>query len=92
MPDRIPVICERVENSLIPDLDKFKYLVPPDATVGSFLVSIRHRMVIEAEKSIFLFVGDTVPSNATTMSDLYNKFKDEDGFLYFAYSCENTYG
>ncbi|CCW63179.1 unnamed protein product [Phytomonas sp. EM1] len=91
-PDRIPVICEKAENSRIPDLDKAKYLVPPDVTVGAFLVSIRRRITIEPEKSIFLFVGDTVPANGTLMCDLYNAYKDEDGFLYVTYSAENTYG
>lgn len=91
-PDRILVICEKVENSPVPDLDKSKFLVPPDATVGGFLVSIRRRITMEAEKALFLFVGDSVPANSTLMSDLYNTYKDEDGFLYVTYSGENTYG
>lgn len=91
-PDRIPVICEKVENSAVPELDKKKYLVPPDVNVGAFLTSIRRRMTIEPEKAIFLFVGDTVPANGTLMSDLYNTYKDEDGFMYVTYSGENTYG
>ncbi|KPA82926.1 ATG8/AUT7/APG8/PAZ2 putative (ATG8) [Leptomonas pyrrhocoris] len=91
-PDRILVICEKVENSPVPDLDKSKFLVPPDATVGGFLVSIRRRITMEAEKALFLFVADSVPANSTLMSDLYNTYKDEDGFLYVTYSGENTYG
>lgn len=91
-PDRIPVICERALNSSVPELDKKKYLIPPDVTVGAFIVSIRRRITIEPEKAIFLFVGDNVPSNSTLMGDLYNTYKDEDGFLYVTYSGENTYG
>ncbi|AIN97492.1 ATG8/AUT7/APG8/PAZ2, putative [Leishmania panamensis] len=91
-PDRILVICEKAENSPVPDLDKSKFLVPPDATVGGFLVSIRRRITMEAEKALFLFVGDSVPANSTLMSDLFNRYKDEDGFLYVTYSGENTYG
>jgi hypothetical protein len=33
-PDRVPVICERSERSDVPDIDKKKYLVPADLTVG----------------------------------------------------------
>lgn len=33
-PDRIPVIVEKVERSDIDDIDKKKYLVPSDLTVG----------------------------------------------------------
>ncbi|GES78331.1 autophagy-like protein 8 [Rhizophagus clarus] len=32
-PDRIPVICEKVEKSDIATIDKKKYLVPADLTV-----------------------------------------------------------
>lgn len=39
--DRIPVICEKVEKSDIPTIDKKKYLVPADLTVGQFVYVIR---------------------------------------------------
>jgi hypothetical protein len=29
---------------------------------------------------------------AAMMSSIYEEHKDEDGFLYFTYSCENTFG
>merc|ERR1712137_1130015 len=35
--DRIPVICEKVEKSDIATIDKKKYLVPADLTVGQFV-------------------------------------------------------
>lgn len=91
-PDRIPVICEKVADSSVPDLDKKKYLVPPDVMVGNFIVSIRRRLTLEAEKSIFIFVGGVVANSNTSMGDLYDAYKDEDGFLYVTYSGENTYG
>lgn len=91
-PDRLPVICEKVETSSITDLDKSKFLVPADLTVGQFVLVVRKRVMLEAEKAIFLFIGDTVPANTTPMQDLYQKFKDEDGFLYVKYSGENTFG
>ena len=33
-PDRIPVICEKDARSDIPRVDKRKYLIPMDLTVG----------------------------------------------------------
>ncbi len=36
-PDRIPVICEKNDKSDITDIDKKKYLVPADLTVGQFV-------------------------------------------------------
>jgi GABA(A) receptor-associated protein len=91
-PDRLPVICEKVEGSQIADLDKNKFLVPSDLTVGQFVLVVRKRVMLEPEKAIFLFIGDSVPPNGAHMSDLYAKHKDEDGFLYVKYSGENTFG
>ena len=91
-PDRLPVICEKVENSKIADLDKNKFLVPSDLTVGQFVIVVRKRVMLEAEKNIFLFIGDTVPPTVALMQDLYGKYMDEDGFLYVKYSGENSFG
>ncbi len=91
-PDRLPVICEKVEGSAITDLDKNKFLVPADLTVGQFVLVVRKRVMLEPEKAIFLFIGDSVPPTSAHMADLYTRYKDEDGFLYVKYSGENTFG
>uniref|UniRef100_A0AAX7VTB9 Gamma-aminobutyric acid receptor-associated protein-like 2 n=1 Tax=Astatotilapia calliptera TaxID=8154 RepID=A0AAX7VTB9_ASTCA len=91
-PDRVPVIVEKVSGSQIVDIDKRKYLVPSDITVAQFMWIIRKRIQLPSEKAIFLFVDKTVPQSSITMGQLYEKEKDEDGFLYVAYSGENTFG
>ncbi|SGY39823.1 BQ5605_C003g02282 [Microbotryum silenes-dioicae] len=44
-PDRIPVICEKADKTDIPAIDKKKYLVPADLTVGqvSLVPTARHQ-------------------------------------------------
>jgi len=92
-PERIPVICEKLNNrSNIPDLDKSKYLVPCDLTVGQFIYVIRKRIKLSSEQAIFIFINGNIPSNTSLMCDLYEYNKDEDGFLYVTYSGENTFG
>lgn len=91
-PDRIPVICERVDKSDIPDIDKKKYLVPADLTVGQFVYVIRKRIKVPSEKAIFIFVNNTLPAHVSLMSQIYKEQKDEDGFLYVTYSGESTFG
>lgn len=91
-PERIPVICEKAQQSDISDIDKKKYLVPSDLTVGQFVYVIRKRIKLEPEKAIFIFVNNTLPSTAALMSQIYKDHKDEDGFLYVTYSGENTFG
>ncbi|KAG2489805.1 hypothetical protein HYH03_011754 [Edaphochlamys debaryana] len=91
-PDRIPVIVEKAERSDIPDIDKKKYLVPSDLTVGQFVYVIRKRIKLSPEKAIFIFVKNVLPPTAALMSSIYEDHKDEDGFLYITYSGENTFG
>merc|ERR1712144_173098 len=90
--DRIPVICEKVEKSDIATIDKKKYLVPADLTVGQFVYVIRKRIKLSPEKAIFIFVDEVLPPTAALMSTIYEEHKDEDGFLYVTYSGENTFG
>ncbi|XP_015583535.1 autophagy-related protein 8f isoform X2 [Ricinus communis] len=60
-PDRVPVIVEKAERSDIPDIDKKKYLVPADLTVGQLVYVIRKRIKLSAEKAIFIFVDNVLP-------------------------------
>eukprot|EP01117_Protostelium_nocturnum_P007280 TRINITY_DN2604_c0_g1_i1.p2 TRINITY_DN2604_c0_g1~~TRINITY_DN2604_c0_g1_i1.p2 ORF type:complete len:122 (-),score=38.60 TRINITY_DN2604_c0_g1_i1:145-510(-) len=91
-PDRIPVIVEKAPKSDAPEIDKKKYLVPADITAGKFIFEIRKQIKLNPDQAIFLFVNDTIPATGQLMSQIYEKNKDEDGFLYVTYSGENTFG
>ena len=91
-PDRIPVIVEKQETTDIVEIDKNKYLVPRDLTVGQFVYVIRKRMKLPPEKAIFIFVNNQIPMQSMTISTVYNENKDDDGFLYIKYAGENTFG
>ncbi|KAI4715407.1 hypothetical protein E4T48_08403 [Aureobasidium sp. EXF-10727] len=88
--DRIPVICEKVEKSDIATIDKKKYLVPSDLTVGQFVYVIRKRIKLSPEKAIFIFVDEVLPPTAALMSSIYEEHKDEDGFLYITYVTRSS--
>ena len=91
--DLVPVIVEKARNTDAPDIDKKKYLVPRDITVGKFVFEVRRHMSLKADKAIFLFVGENVvPPTGALMSTIYEKHHDEDGFLYVTYSGESTFG
>jgi GABA(A) receptor-associated protein len=91
-PDRIPVIVERAPKAKVAELDKKKYLVPADLTVGQFYFLIRKRIALRPEDALFFFVNDVIPPTSVTMGTLYQEHKDEDQFLYMAYSDESVYG
>lgn len=85
------VICEKVEKSDIATIDKKKYLVPADLTVGQFVYVIRKRIKLSPEKAIFIFVDEVLPPTAALMSSIYEEHKDEDGFLYITYVIKTVY-
>jgi GABA(A) receptor-associated protein len=93
--DRIPIICEKnLRDVRTPSIDKHKYLVPFNITVGQFMYVIRKRLRILKEDAIFLFIGDKnviVPIHMS-MDQVYDQFKNKDGFLYIIYSKENVFG
>jgi len=91
-PDRIPVIVEKAPKCRLQDLDKKKYLVPSDLTVGQFYFLIRKRIHLRPDEALFFFVNNVIPPTAATMGQLYQDHHEEDMFLYIAYSDESVYG
>ena len=92
-PDRLPIICERVKNSTsVPELDKIKFLVPRDLTVGQFIHVVRKRIKIEPKTAIFVFCNNIIPASSSLLSNVYRENHDEDGFLYLQFNGEDTFG
>ena len=93
-PHKIPIICERSQYAPkdCPEIDKNRYLVPDDLTVGQFVYVIRKRLKMPPEKAIFLFTNGYIPPSSAFLIDIYCCYKDEDGFLYVTYTFENTFG
>lgn len=90
--DYLQVIVEKAPKARIGDLDKKKYLVPSDLTVGQFYFLIRKRIHLRPEDALFFFVNNVIPPTSATMGTLYQEHREEDCFLYIAYSDENVYG
>ena len=47
---------------------------------------------MKPEQAIFITINNCLPESNTQICNIYNKHKDEDGFLYVVYSSENTFG
>jgi GABA(A) receptor-associated protein len=90
-PNRVPVIIERFGED-VPNIDRSKYLVPDDLSMANFMYVIRKRIKLEPEKAIYLFVNGKVLAGMETMNSIYDKHRNEDGFLYMTYSGESTFG
>jgi len=92
-PDRIPVIVNKdPRDKNTPAIDKKKYLVPGDLTIGQFQYVVRKRIKIGSEKSLFMFINGKLPASSQLLSTVYEENKNEEGFLIITYSGENTFG
>jgi len=91
-PDRIPIICEKAKNQILPHINKNKYLVTQELTIGHFICVIRKRLHLPPEFALFILVDGYIPSSSTMIADLYEHHKHKDGFLYIEYCQENTFG
>ncbi len=93
-PQRVPIICETTDRTI--RLDKFKYLVPDDLTVGHFVATIRRMINISAEQAIFIFIdganGELLPPTSATIGKLYKDHQNIDGFMYVRITTETTFG
>ena len=56
-PERVPLILEKLTNdndTLIPEIDKNKYLVPKDLTTGQLTYVIRKRLKSHQKSFIYI--------------------------------------
>jgi hypothetical protein len=67
----LQVIVEKAPKARVGDLDKKKYLVPSDLTVGQFYFLIRKRIHLRPEDALFFFVNNVIPPTSATMGSLY---------------------
>lgn len=92
-PDKIPVILEKTETSLLPNINKQKFLMQKDVTIGQFLYIIRSSINLDSSEAIFLIInGNIVPATSSTIGEVHTNHGDKDGFLYVHYSAQQTYG
>ena len=87
-PDRYPVIVEldhRAKEVLF--IEKKKFLAPADMPLCKFMLEVRKviRMGRQAPLAVMVESGQMVSGN-DTISVLYERFKDPDGFLYILFS------
>jgi hypothetical protein len=90
-PTMIPIIVEHF-NSDIKELPKNKFLISNKEVFSSLAIVIRKYINVSQSKAMFFYVNNKIINFNDTINDLYNKYKNEDGFLYVEYAYENTFG
>ncbi len=90
--DKIPILVFKQKKSDVPDIDKHKFLVPTDLTVGQFMFVIRKRLKLSEHKALFFSSNGFILATGELISVTYHKYKSPDGFLRIRYQGENTFG
>ena len=94
-PDKVPVMLgEHRDAGNQPSLKKKKFMIPRNVTCAQFIVMIRERIQLQPTQTLFFM---TVPKHhlicgTTTIGELYDKEKNDDGFLYVVYALEHSFG
>lgn len=91
-PDRVPVLVVMKEKRV--QLEKCKYLVPLDITIGQLVYVIRKNVKnLKESEAIFFFIHEkkVLPPTSALVSTIYNSY-NKDGFLQLDVGLENTFG
>jgi GABA(A) receptor-associated protein len=91
-PDRIPIVAERHPSSTLPDIDRKKFLVAGNLKVSQFSDVLRKRIALQEKDAFVISVNGMIADLSEVLSDMYAKYKDEDGFLYLMYHDHGAFG
>merc|ERR1712025_193701 len=91
--DKTAVIVERAPSEKnLPVLDKSKFLVPSTVTLHELTRVIRRRLELAPGQALFLMTHRGMPAGTQSLAELWETDGDEDGFLYFSYAAQETFG
>jgi GABA(A) receptor-associated protein len=89
-PSRIPIVIDIEGQGLI--LDKRKYLAEADMFMMYFQHTIRQRLKVGPNESLFFFYENIIPNPTQTLGQIYGEHKSEDGFMVLTVAKENVFG
>lgn len=89
-PKVIPVIIDR-STATDPVLTKHKYLIPIEMTVLQFINTIRTKLgTLPPSSALFMYNIDNVIMSSNSL--VRDAPTSADGFIYFLYAAESTFG
>lgn len=88
-PGKYPLIIN--SNSLKTKVQK--YIVSDHITLKEVINQYKKNVKLSENQALFIFINNKVlPVQMSTVGDIYEKYKNEDGFLYINIEVENTFG
>ncbi|CBZ25761.1 putative ATG8/AUT7/APG8/PAZ2 [Leishmania mexicana MHOM/GT/2001/U1103] len=85
-PEQLPVVVESANSSHVRFL-----AVPRDATVADLEAEVRQTLGT-ANKKVALAIEGSSPASTTVLGDIFDAFKQVDGFLYVSCTRESAMG
>ena len=93
-PTKLPIVVERYDReATLPMLAKTKFLLPREFSMRQFAMFVRDRAALNSSQSLFLFINRKVlVSMTSSLQEVYDMHKDDDGFLYVTYASQEVFG
>jgi len=93
-PGKVPIFISKSDFSKdsLPQIQRRKFLVATQYTMGEFVLSIRKWLLLTPEQAIFIFIENVLPPTNASIGEMYEKYKGKDGVLRITYASENTFG
>ena len=91
-PERIPIIVNIDPKLKVNGNNPRKYLIDPTWTLSQLLINLRESIMLKSNQALFLFINNTMIPPNQLLTQVYDKYKDIDGFLYINCMPENTFG
>ncbi|KAA8588849.1 hypothetical protein FQN60_010194 [Etheostoma spectabile] len=93
MPFKQRKCLETRKDETLPLLDKTKFLVPFELTLGQFLCLLRNKIALDSTQALFLLVAEkSMSCMSSSMGEVYSRYSDTDGFLYITYASQEMFG
>ena len=89
-PGKIPIIINKHKSSKLPNIEKYKFLVSEDLTVGQLLFIIKKQIKLKDSIELYIYINDLLPIVSSSVLEIYDKYKSNDGFLYINYAEQNN--
>ena len=89
----MPIIVEKYSRSQLESIPEKKFLLKEDLCMYHFTLLLRSKIRLNKADALFLFVnGYDILKCDTLIKEVYNTYKDPDGFLYFKYHDKGSFG
>ena len=90
-PGKYPLVLVKDSKSRIA-FKVSQYMVNGELTICNFLYSLRRSINMPKNRGLYLFLSEIMPMLNSKIAELYERFADDDGFLYFSYSDQEDKG